>query len=101
MVTRAEIVQVRKADARWRIKYRLIQAGYYISIAILATVSCIFIAVLLSGCGGKPERTIGLADPVSGCKWVATQYGDGFMGGNYVKPQTDSNGEQICEKGGV
>lgn len=70
------------------------------SAAVLAVI-CIFIAVLLSGCSGKPERTIGLVDPVSGCKWVATQYGDGFTGGNYVKPQTDSNGKQICEKGGV
>lgn len=81
-------------------KYEPAPHGQRIAAALVSAL-ILGAAILLSGCDGKPERTIGLVDPVSGCKWVATQYGDGFMGGNYVKPQTDSNGKQICEKGGV
>lgn len=57
---------------------------------------------LLSGCSGKPERHVQLIDQTTGCKWIMVQYGmDGPMSGSYVRAQTDANGEQICEKGGV
>lgn len=80
-------------------KYEPAPRGQRIAAALLAGALVLIAAVLLSGCSNKPERSIVLIDPASGCRYVMTQYGDGFMSGDYVKPQTDHNGKQVCEKG--
>ena len=45
MTTRAEMVELRKADARWRVKYIAIQFAYYASVALLIATSVSLLAV--------------------------------------------------------
>lgn len=78
--------------------YELSRTAYRASVTGLCAAVLI---ALLSGCIGKPERNIQLVDPITGCRYVAKFYGDGFASGSSIKTQTDANGEQICEKGDV
>ena len=53
-------------------------------------------ALLLAGCGAE-EKTMVVVEPVSGCEYIATTYGDGgTLSGSYIKPRTDSRGKHIC-----